>query len=155
MTLRFLELRVPPVAVVIAFTFALWAAARWLPGATVAIPGHRYIAFALFAAGLGIAAAGVLAFRRHGTTLNPMTPAEAATVVDSGVFRYTRNPMYLGLTLFLCGWAAWLSNLAALALVGLFMVYMTTFQIRPEERALKRVFGRSYEDYAARVRRWL
>jgi protein-S-isoprenylcysteine O-methyltransferase Ste14 len=85
-----------------------------------------------------------------------LQPAQAASMVTSGVYRFTRNPMYLGMFCLLAAWAAWLGRLAPL-LAGLpaFVLYMNRFQIRPEERALEQRFGAAFREYAARVRRWI
>ena len=105
--------------------------------------------------GAGIAVAGVRSFRRHDTTVNPMKPETTASVVIVGIFRFTRNPMYLGLALVLVGWAIYLSNLVALLLVPVFVAYMTQFQIKPEERALLEKFGPDFANYMSEVRRWI
>jgi len=108
-------------------------------------------------AGFGVIVAilGVWAFRQAKTTVNPVTPEKASSVVTGGIYSYTRNPMYVGLTAVLVGWAIWLS--VPLAIVGpaAFMLYMTRFQIIPEERVMSSKFGRDYDDYRKRVRRWL
>jgi protein-S-isoprenylcysteine O-methyltransferase Ste14 len=75
-------------------------------------------------------------------------------VVSSSVFRFTRNPMYLGMAVTLLGLSAWMATAAGLLLVPAFCVYMTRFQIEPEERALISLFGREFEQYMQRVRRW-
>jgi protein-S-isoprenylcysteine O-methyltransferase Ste14 len=84
-----------------------------------------------------------------------MKPDSASSLVVSGIYKYTRNPMYLGFLLVLLGWAAFLSNLAALALLPAFVAYMNRFQIRPEERVLASLFPNDYPAYRAKVRRWI
>ena len=108
-----------------------------------------------YAAGTVIALAGVVEFVRRKTTVNPVTPGAAAVIVTSGIYRFSRNPMYLGLLLVLMGWAVWLSNLMAFALLPFFVLYMNRFQIEPEERALSAKFGRAFIDYMGSVRRWI
>jgi protein-S-isoprenylcysteine O-methyltransferase Ste14 len=109
----------------------------------------------LFATGIAIAVAGVREFRRARTTVNPLTPAAASAMVRSGIYRHTRNPMYLGMLLMLAGWAVWLASVAALAVLPAFVLYLNRLQIEPEERALASLFGRDFEDYRRSVRRWL
>jgi protein-S-isoprenylcysteine O-methyltransferase Ste14 len=75
--------------------------------------------------------------------------------VDSGIYRFTRNPMYLGMLLVLTAGAVYLGNLAAFAVLPLFVLSMNRLQIRPEERFMREKFGDAYRDYAARVRRWI
>src|SRR6185436_8035975 len=98
---------------------------------------------------------GFVAFRRARTTVNPMKPESASSLVASGVYRITRNPMYVGLVLVLVAWATFLA--APLALLGplAFVLYIGRFQIAPEEVALTKRFGTEYADYKAKVRRWL
>ena len=99
--------------------------------------------------------AGLLAFRRHRTTVNPLAPQNSSTVVQDGIYRYSRNPMYLGMALLLTAWAVWLAQPACLLVLPLFVAYITRFQILPEERILLARFGAPYQDYLRRVRRWL
>jgi protein-S-isoprenylcysteine O-methyltransferase Ste14 len=107
------------------------------------------------ALGILIAGAGLVAFRRARTTANPMRPETASSLVTSGVYRWTRNPMYLGWLPILVGWAVYLQHPVPLLVVPLFMLYLTRFQIVPEERALAANFGTQFEAYRKRVRRWL
>jgi protein-S-isoprenylcysteine O-methyltransferase Ste14 len=150
-----LELRVPPLVLVALFAAAIVAASVWMPMLHVPLPGHRALAVLLVLAGLGAALAGVLAFRRARTTVNPMAPQRSTTVVRTGLYRLSRNPMYLGLALALLGLAAWGSSLTGYALVPAFCAYLTRFQIKPEERALLQRFGPEFTDYMGQVRRWI
>ena len=149
-----LELRIPPLALVLIAACAMALIAYCVP-VGLAIPAPALFACAFAFTGAVIAIAGVVAFRRHKTTVNPFTPECSSSLVASGIYRYTRNPMYLGFLLLLVGWAALLSNLVALALLPAFIAYMNRFQIQPEERILKEIFGQGYETYCTRVRRWL
>ena len=99
--------------------------------------------------------AGIASFRQAQTTVNPLKPDTATALVTSGVYGYTRNPMYLGMLAVLLAWAVFLASPAALAGVLGFWWYIGRFQIRPEERALAALFGSSFSDYTSRVRRWL
>lgn len=133
----------------------MWGLSAALPTAAFLLPGSLLVAIAFAFVGGAIALSGVFAFRRHSTTTNPMSPDKAESIVTDGIYRFTRNPMYVGLTLALVGWAIFLENAAALLVPPLFVVYMTYFQIKPEERALLEKFGRTYADYMAVVRRWV
>jgi protein-S-isoprenylcysteine O-methyltransferase Ste14 len=150
-----LENRIPPPLVGIAFAIGMWACARWLPEVSARFPGQRFAAVVALAAGLGVMVAAVLQFRRARTTVNPLDPHAATSLVTEGVFRFTRNPMYLGMALILVAWAVWLGNaLGALLPLG-FIAYIGRFQIAPEERALRAHFGADFEAYVARVRPWI
>lgn len=153
--MRFLELKVPPM-LVFAITGALiWMVARASPRLQFEIPGQGSIASALIAAGLAVAILGVVSFRRARTTVNPLNPATASALVVSGVYRWTRNPMYLGTLLCLFGWAVFLGNTIGFLLLPAFVGYLNRFQIAPEEVALRERFGAEFESYRARVRRWI
>lgn len=151
-----LELRVPPVVVVVACAVVMWLIARAL-GPSPLPAGARFAVLGLFAvAGIALAVAGIREFRAARTTVNPLQPEQAATMVTGGIYRHTRNPMYLGMACLLAAWAAWLGRLTPFV-VGLpaFVLYMNRFQIGPEERALERRFGPAFREYVARVRRWI
>lgn len=113
------------------------------------------LAVALGLIGLALDMSGLVAFLRRHTTINPLRPAKTSALVTGGVYRFTRNPMYLGLACLLTAWALWLGAWQSFAGPLVFVAYITRFQIRPEERALSRLFGVAYSDYIARVRRWL
>ena len=153
--MRSFELKIPPVAVFLVFALIMWAASAALSATSFALTGASTVAFVFGLIGTCIAVAGVLAFRRHDTTVNPMKPETTESVVIVGIYRLTRNPMYLGLALVLVGWAMYLSNLVALLLVPVFVAYMTQFQIKPEERALLEKFGPDFANYMSEVRRWI
>lgn len=113
------------------------------------------LAVALGALGIAIAIGGVASFHRAKTTVNPLKPETSAALVSTGVYSFTRNPMYLGMALVLFAWAAYLSSVWSLAGPIVFALFITRFQIVPEERALERLFGAAFAEYKNRVRRWL
>ena len=152
---RDMELKIPPVAVIAAFAVLMVAATLLLPGLTWLVPGRLVIAVGMALIGSAISLSGVIAFRRHHTTVNPMAPATATTIVSTGPYRFTRNPMYVGFILGLTGWAVFLSNLGSFLLVLGCALYLTQFQIKPEEQELLKQFGKPFADYMASVRRWL
>jgi protein-S-isoprenylcysteine O-methyltransferase Ste14 len=98
---------------------------------------------------------GVREFKKLQTTVNPLDPAAATTLATSGVFGFTRNPMYLGMSSILLAFCIYHGAWLGLPLIILFMVYITLFQIHPEEKAMQDLFGDAFEDYKAKVRRWL
>ena len=150
-----LELKVPPPAAALLAALAMWLVAYGLDGLSFALPERRAVSIVLAASGIAISAAGTWSFWRARTTINPTRPDAASSLVATGVFRFTRNPMYLGLFLVLAGWAAHLANAAALAGPLLFALYVTRFQILPEERALATKFGPEFDAYKIRTRRWI
>lgn len=153
--MQWLELKIPPLLVWLVIAGAMFGVAYSAPSLSFTLPGSSAIALALVALGGAVAIAGVIAFRDKRTTVNPLTPSASSSVVSGGVYRVSRNPMYLGFLLALAGWAVYLSNAGAALLLPAFVAYMTQYQIRPEERALLAKFGSEYAQYASRVRRWL
>lgn len=150
-----LELKIPPPAVALAIGLLMWLTS-FLFG-FIPIPlGYRLgVALALLVIGQGISIAGIVSFRRARTTLNPLKPGTASALVTGGIYRFTRNPMYLGLLLTLLGWAAFIASPPALVFLFLYVVYINRFQIEPEERTLSSLFGADYAAYKTRVRRWV
>jgi len=96
----------------------------------------------------------VVTFRKAKTTVNPVKP-HASSLVTSGVYAISRNPMYLGGFTMLLGWTIFLSNPLAFLFLPLYVLYLNRFQIAPEERVLTSLFGETYVAYQARARRWL
>jgi protein-S-isoprenylcysteine O-methyltransferase Ste14 len=111
------------------------------------------LAFAQASGVLALAAAATLWHAR--TTINPFTPANATSLVTGGVYRLSRNPIYLSLLLLLLAYAIRLDAPAVWLAPVLFVAYVTRFQIQPEERVLQAKFGDAYRQYQARTRRWL
>lgn len=153
--MRALELKIPPVAVLLISAFVMWLLARATPALGFVLPYAAGIATLIAVPGLVVAVEGVRTFRRHATTVNPTKPGEASSMVTEGVYRYTRNPMYLGLACCTFAWGLFLQNFAGLLFVLVFIAYMTRFQIKPEERALQELFGAEYTEFSSRVRRWI
>lgn len=150
-----LETRIPPPAVAACLAALAWLAAPAEARAGLPAPYRIGLGVALALLGGAIAAAGSLRFKQAQTTVNPLSPDKATALVTSGIYRYTRNPMYLGMTLVLLGVAVWLWWLPATLAAAAFVAYITRFQIRPEERVLAAKFGPMYERYRQTVRRWL
>lgn len=123
--------------------------------ASVRLPVPFALAAVVAVAGLTIEGFGGLELIRRRTTVNPLEPCDASNLVTSGVYRFTRNPIYVGDLLLLVGWGLYLANPLAILLAWLFVPYISRFQIVPEERALGELFGLAYEDYKTRVRRWV
>lgn len=149
-----LELKVPPLALVFLFGALMWLVSAYSVF-TITLPWRSALALIFYTGGSAIVLAGVLTFRRMKTTVNPLTPEATTTMVTSGIYRFTRNPMYLGFLFGLVGWAIALSNLLAFAFLPLFVWYMNRFQILPEERALASKFPEAFTRYKRSVRRWV
>ncbi len=155
MNLHLLETRVPPPVLALTIGLLMWLAVRFWPLPEMPIPYRGPLALALALAGFAFTMAGIVPFRRARTTVNPLRPASASTLVTSGVYRVTRNPMYVGLLMVLLAWVVYLAVPWLLLGPLFFVLYMARFQIVPEERALAKLFGEAYLAYQRRVRRWL
>lgn len=153
--MRALELKVPPAVVVAVFASAMLGLSWLMPSATFQLPGSRIASLCLALLGVATAMAGFVAFRAGKTTVDPRTPDAASTVVVGGIYRLSRNPMYLGFLSMLAGWAVYLSNATAVILLPAFAAYINAFQIKPEERILLSKFGPRFAEYMASVRRWV
>jgi len=156
MIMRFLELRVPPPLVGVIIAGAMWLVASSF-SALLPLPASVRLPAAVILAlvGAAIALCGVISFRRAQTTVNPLKPETSTALVSTGIYRVTRNPMYLGMLAVLLAWAAYLSSVWALLGPVAFTLYITRFQIIPEERALRSLFGTPFVAYTRRTRRWL
>lgn len=146
--------RIPPPFWALIFAVAMWASDHaGLDPLVVPVPVRRVGPWLMVVAALAPAAA-LIQLRRARTTVNSWRPAAARTLVTSGMYAWSRNPMYLGLALALLGWALELGTPAALGGPLLFIPFIHWVQIRPEERALRRRFGEDYARYCGRVNRW-
>jgi protein-S-isoprenylcysteine O-methyltransferase Ste14 len=153
--LSVLELKLSPVMTAVLLAMLMWYLDRVTAGFSMR-PGLRIgLSAVLIAAGLAVGLAGVWSFRKARTTVNPYRLHASSELVMSGIYRRTRNPMYVGLLLALLGWGLYLANLFALLLALVFVPYMNRFQILPEERALQQAYGEGFADYCRQVRRWL
>lgn len=158
-----LDTKIPPPVLALLTALLMWALARHFPPGWPAWPlgwppagaPRQALAGALALAGLACDLAGLWAFRRARTTVNPLHPERSSAIVTGGIYRLTRNPMYLGMLLVLSAWALWLGQVWAWVGPPLFVAWMNRFQIGPEERALQARFGEAYAAYRSRVRRWL
>ena len=150
-----LELKIPPPIVTAIFALGMWAVSSLRPLLPVPALVRISIALAILLIGIGFSMAGMASFSRAKTTVNPLKPETTTSLVSSGVYRITRNPMYVGMLLVLVAWAIYLSSVwtwfGPLAL----SLYLTQFQIKPEERVLTKMFGSEFDAYKAKVRRWL
>lgn len=150
-----LELKIPPL--LLAFLFGvLMAGLAWTtPDLGIPLPWRLWNAGILAVLGFAIALAGVISFRRARTTVNPLNPNTSSTLVNSGIYQYSRNPMYVGFMCWIVAWGIFLDSPFALLLAMAFVPYMNRFQIQPEEQALTRLFGPDYLNYCKQVRRWV
>lgn len=153
--MKALELKIPPPVAAALFAGAMWAISFVPP--VLDVPGsvRNPAAMILALAGIAFVVAGMVSFALARTTINPMKPETTSSLVRSGLYGISRNPMYVGLLFVLSGWAVYLASAWALLGPLAFVPYMNRFQIAPEERVLSALFGAEYAAYASKVRRWL
>ena len=153
--MKLLELKIPPPLLFLFSALLMWLTYRFCDSFNFYIP-HRialsvicFLAFSL----LGFIA--LLTFIQANATVNPIRIEQTSRFVTHGVYRISRNPMYLSLTGILLAWGLFLTNVLALCLPIFFVLYITRFQIQPEEIILQRLFGEDFTQYRQKVRRWL
>lgn len=153
--IKILELKIPPPVVAIGIALLMWSVFNSASSAEFLGATHIILVVTLAGIGLSFDLLALGGFLQAKTTINPMKPRVTTSVVTTGVYSVTRNPMYLGLTFSLGAWATYLWLSWALFGPVFFVAYITRFQILPEERILSARFGKEYEAYMKKVRRWL
>jgi len=137
------------------FAALMWAVNHYCPILTIFPSPWRALGWCVMAIAPVAPTAAMIQFRQAHTTIDPHKPETANALVTSGVYAWTRNPMYLGLSTLLLGWAITLGTLSPLAGPALFVLLIQRVQILPEEHALRMRFGQDYDQYCRRVNRWL
>lgn len=150
-----LDLKIPPDLVALAVAALMWLVSSVTPSINVPSLLRVPTGVVFLSAGAALIAAARVSFDRAGTTFSPLAPGRSSRLVTSGVYRWSRNPMYLGTQFALFGLAVLQSNVYSLVVSLAHVLYMNRFQIRPEERVLSNRFGPEYEAYVGRVRRWV
>ena len=150
-----LDLKIPPPLQMLIFGILMWVVGRRLSGGQFDFDSQLVSALLLTILGLAINVLAIIGFRRASTTVNPLDPGKASHLVVDGIFRFSRNPMYFGILIVLFAWAIWIGNVYNLVLLALFVYIISKYQIKPEEEALRSLFGKTYVDYCSRVRRWI
>lgn len=150
-----LENKIPPPVVALVFALAMWWISSISPIIDISFILRIVTSMVILTAGLFFCIAGVVSFRHAKTTVNPLKPHAASSLVVSGVYRISRNPMYVGFALFLISLAVFLSSPFSIIGVIVFVLYMNKFQIKPEEKALRKIFSTDFTVYILKIRRWL
>jgi protein-S-isoprenylcysteine O-methyltransferase Ste14 len=150
-----LALKIPPPVHALTFGAVMWLVDKQVSTGQFHFEFQLPIAILIAVSGVALVITSMLEFRRASTTIDPFHPEEASSLVDSGVFRFSRNPMYLSRLLVLIAWLIWLGSSYNLAVLAMFVSYITVFQIKPEEVVMKSLFGEEFEQYCSKVRRWI
>ncbi|ATC97004.1 methyltransferase family protein [Pseudoalteromonas tunicata] len=149
-----LELKIYPLLVLLCCAFINGVLAYYFP-ATHFTTVLYFMWPGLLLCGLGLPLVGAWQFKQAQTTMQPNDPSQTTELVTFGIYRFTRNPMYLGFALILLAQSCFLTNLYTLIGTVIFVVYIHRFQIIPEQRMLLNHFGQVYSDYMQRVRPWI
>lgn len=145
--------RIPPPVVTLVFGLLIYCSADLLPSLIFELQNALALLFAI--AGLGVMTVAVVSFIQLKTTVNPLQPKSATALVTGGVFRFSRNPMYLGMLLLIISVSIYTGAVASVILLPSFVVYIRVFQILPEEQAMRELFPDAYQAYCKQVRRWI
>lgn len=160
MNLNILMRWLPPPAIVALTAGLMWLSESYLFYGAMGWGSQRgmvelLVIFGLVALALGLMGVAAWQFRQARTTLLPFAPEQTRQLVITGIFRYSRNPIYVGDALLLLAWGSYLGNVLSLVWLVPFIIYMNKVQIAAEEHALAAKFGREYQDYCQQVRRWI
>ena len=150
-----MKLKIPPAITLLVHIGLVWTIDHYISFLGIAFPGQRVGASLLFVAGCIIALLSVFTMFRLKTTVDPVFPDKASRLITTGIFSISRNPIYLAMWLMLLSWVVWLGNPLGVVPLATFIWHLSRFQIRAEEQALTRKFGKQFEAYRKRVRRWI
>ena len=149
------KFRFPPLIMLFVFCGLMGMANMYLPHYENYFFFRLVLASFFVVVGVLFVALGAIQFKSNKTTINPYTPESSTTLVTTGIYAISRNPMYVGFAFILIGSACVFSNLVSLNLILIFVLYMNYIQIPAEEKALTSVFGENYIKYKAQAPRWL
>jgi len=149
------QLKIPPPVYMLLAAGIMWLLDQFMPISILFIEPWNSVGFLFMFAAMFTDGFSLLQFFRLHTSINPLHPEKAQTLVTTGMYRFSRNPMYFGLLLLLVGLAIYLASLSPFIILPLFIVTLTKQQIIPEEIILEQKFGQDYRDYKQSVRRWL
>ena len=145
--------KIPPPIVTLFFGLCIYLSRPYFPEFSNSVLNS--LSIISFVVGIFVFAAAVISFKKQKTTVNPISIENASSLVISGIFKYSRNPMYLGMSFVLFGLAFKFNVIGGLLFTGIFMLFITIFQIKPEEVAMEKLFDQEWKDYTKNVRRWL
>ena len=150
-----MELKIPPPIYMAAFLLLMWLLKNNVPFFAWESSFFESVGMLLMAIGLLFDGWSFIGFVKSKTTVNPLKPENANKLVTDRLYRFTRNPMYLGMVFILMGWCFYLGAFSGFLLLPAFVLLLTKYQIMPEERILESIFGEEYLRYKTEVRRWI
>ncbi len=153
--MQWLENKIPPPIIALSLAVAMWKFSHYFYVIDINNNLRVIGAIVFLFCGFCIDIVAIISFRRAQTTINPIKPQLTRSLVTSGIYQYCRNPMYLGLLLFLVAWMIYLASPLNIIFIVTFLLYINRFQIMPEEKALTQLFGEEFLVYKSNVPRWL
>ena len=145
--------KIPPPIVTLIFGLIIFFSKSLFP--IFNFNNSNYVSLIFLIFGFIILITAVKSFKKHQTTINPLNPDQASSLVNSGIFGFTRNPMYLGMLFILLSISFKFNILGGIIICFLFKIYITRFQIVPEEEAMEKIFKKDFIEYKKKVRRWI
>ena len=149
-----MKLKIPPALVFLFFAIVMYLLSKLLTVGTFDFFGRRYLTIALLVLAVLIGIVSLYQFYRAKTTVDPTVPSKASQLVTNGLYKFSRNPMYLAMLLILLALGLILGNAFNTLTAAFFVAYMNKYQIGPEEEVLSNIFGKEYTSYCTQVRRW-
>ncbi len=150
-----LELKVVPVVQVLICMLLITCSYYLLPTLNYSFKYSNTLSLVILVMAVFIVGIAIINFKQSKTTVNPTKPEQASKVVNTGIYHYSRNPMYLAMLLVLLAFCLYFENVVGFFTLPLFVWYIGKFQIIPEEKILTALFGKPYDEYVKSVRRWL
>ena len=150
-----MKLLIPPPIQALLSAIMMCLISRYFTHANFSLNGINIFALIFLIIAVIIIILSMYKFRKIKTTISPLRPNKTSSLVNNGIYEYTRNPMYFGLLLMLFSTALFLKNLISFLIIPLFILFITKNQILPEEEALENIFGEEYKNYKKKVRRWV
>ena len=150
-----MKLKVPPAAQAILFGLLMYIVDKYIIIGNFSFIGQKVMAIIIFSIGILITIVAIWSFIKAKTTSDPTKPSKATSLVTHGIYKYSRNPMYLTIFIVLFSWMIALGNIFNIIVLIIFVYYITAYQIKPEEEALTKLFGKDYIRYCKKVRRWI
>ena len=148
-----IKTKFPPPLVALTFGFLINYTKNIFP--KIEIENKIIFGSFMIISGLIIILSAIILFKKYQTTITPLNPSNATKLITDGIYRFSRNPMYLGLSLMLLGISIILNLTGGFFLIPLFILYLNIFQIIPEENAMVDLFKNEFLEYKKNVRRWI
>ena len=146
-------IKIPPPLIVLVLIISIYFSSKKID--LINIPFQLEISFFILSLGILVFINPVLKFIKSKTTINPIQFEETNRLVTSGIFKYSRNPMYLGMLMIIISTSIFYLNIYSILTPFLFVFWINKFQIKREEIFLTEKFGKEYLSYKNKTRRWL